>query len=434
MNSEDKILKTQSVRGTHDILPDDHDYYTVIKKAVRHRCRQAGFRRISTPVMEYAELFERSLGDSDAAQKEMYRIESGEKTLALRPEITAGICRAYIEHGMASLPQPVLFYAIDSCFRHDRPQKGRYRQFHQFDLEVLGGRDPSMDTQVILLMQKIFEDLKIADRFTLNINTIGTAEDRKKYEEALRDYFLPKLRNLSPESQERVEKNPLRILDSKDEDDQILVQLAPKFDDFLSKDSKEYYEKVLEYLDEVGIKYTENKTLVRGLDYYCDTVFEFLDSDGVSVCGGGRYDGLIELLGGPETPAIGFGAGIERIISHLKDAGVVPPEKDRVDVYIACLGDVAKGKAMKLISDLHDRGVHAVGAIGKASMKSQLRTADKFKAKWTLLLGEVEVREGKIILRNMEKGEQEIIPFEGILDKVVKLLGEENLDTWKMGE
>ncbi len=430
-----KMKKFQSVRGMHDMLPEDHDYYTVVKKAIRHRARQAGFRRITTPLLEDIGVFERSLGvATDVVEKEMYKIKTEKHTYGLRPESTAGVCRAFIEHGMNSWAQPVQFYYIEPHYRHDRPQKGRFREFRQFGVEVLGNRDPSLDAQVILLASKILRDLKIDDRFTLHINTIGTAKSRKKYEVALRDYFLPKLRNLSEDSQRRIETNPLRILDSKDEDDKILSELAPKFENFLDDESKQYFAKVLHYLDAVGVKYAINEKLVRGLDYYCDTVFEFVDEDGLSVLAGGRYDGLIEKLGGQPTPGFGFAGGVERLISHLKDAGVVPPEKDHVDVYVACIGESAKGKAMKLISDLHDMGVHVRGAIGKDSMRNQLKNADKFGAPWTLILGDVEVREGIIILRNMTEGAQERIPFDGILDKVKELLDPENLDTWKMGE
>jgi histidyl-tRNA synthetase len=435
MSSDDSSLPFQSVRGMHDLLPGENDYFTVIKKAIRHRARQAGFRRISTPVLEDIRLFERSLGqDTDVMQKEMYRLESGGNVYGLKPESTAGICRAYIEHGMSSWSQPVQLYYIEPHYRHDRPQKGRFREFRQFGTEVLGGRDPSLDAQVVLIAQKVFEDLKINHRFTLHINTIGTPKCRKKYEDALRDYFLPKMRNLSEDSQKRVESNPLRIFDSKDEDDKILCELAPKFDEFLSEESKEYFKEVLQYLDTLGISYVINTNLVRGLDYYCDTVFEFLDEDGQSVCGGGRYDGLIEKLGGVPTPGFGFAAGVERLIQHLKDEGIIPPEKDQVDIYVACLGRSAKAKAMGLISKLHDMGIHVRGAIGRDSMKNQLKMADKFQAKWTLILGDVEVREGIIILRDMEKGAQERIPFEGITERMKELMDPNTLDTWHVGE
>lgn len=430
-----KPQKFQTVRGMHDMLPDDHDYYTVIKKAVRHRARQAGFRRITTPVLEDVRVFQRGLGETtDAVAKEMYIVEKGDTVMGMRPESTAGICRAYIQHGMASWTQPVQLYYVEPHYRHDRPQKGRFREFRQFGMEVLGNRNTSMDAQMIMIVEKIFRDLKIDDRFTLQINTIGSAESRKKYEDALRDYFLPKMRNLSFDSQNRVEKNPLRILDSKDEDDKILSELAPKFEDFLDEESKEYFAKVCRYLDELGIKYTVNQKLVRGLDYYCDTVFEFIDEDGLTVAAGGRYDGLVEMLGGVPTPGFGFAAGVERLIAHLKDAGVVPPEKDQVDVYVACIGENAKGKAMRILSDLHDIGIHARGAIGKASMKNQVKNADKFGVHWTIILGDVEVREGMIILRDMKKGMQERIPMEGIVDRIRDLLDPTKLDTWRMGE
>lgn len=434
-SNESKKEKFQSVRGMHDLLPEDHDYFTVIKKALRHRSRQAGFRRISTPVLEELGVFERSLGQSsDVIEKEMYRVEVGNHIYAMKPESTAGVCRAYIEHGMSGWPQPVQLYYIEPHYRHDRPQKGRFREFRQFGVEVLGGRDPSLDAQVVLLAHKVLKDLMIRERFVLHINTIGTAECRKKYEEALKDYFLPKVRNLSPDSQRRLETNPLRILDSKDEDDKILCELAPKFDNFLSKESQDYFTKVLSYLDALGIDYKVNAKLVRGLDYYCDTVFEFVDDDGQSVCAGGRYDGLVETLGGPPTPGFGWAAGVERLVAHLKDAGVVPPEKDQVDVYVACIGDDAKSRVMRLISDLHDTGIHVRGAIGKDSMNNQLKMADKFEAAWTLILGDVEVREGIVILRNMKEGMQERIPFEGILDRMKDLVDPNMFDTWRMGE
>lgn len=429
-----KPEKIQSVRGMHDLLPEDHDFFTVIKKALRHRCRQAGFRRISTPILEESALFERGLGDADAAGKEMYRLQVGDHNLALKPEGTAGVCRAYIEHGMASLSQPVQLYYIDPHFRHDRPQKGRYRQFYQCGVELLGGRDPSLDAQLILLSSKILKDLEIDDRFELQINTIGTMECRKKYESALTDYFLPKDRHLCSDCQKRVSENPLRILDCKEEDCKILSSLAPQFKDYLDEESKDYYTKVKTYLDAVEISYTENPLLVRGLDYYCDTVFEFVDEDGLTVCGGGRYDGLVEMLGGQHTPSFGFSMGVERLIAHIKDAGVVPPEKDETHVYVACLGDLAKAKAMKLLGDLHDRGIHAIGAIGKASMKTQLQRANKTGAPWTLLLGEIEVRENMIILKNMKEGMQERLPLEGIVDHVKNLMDPEKLDSWRMGE
>src|SRR6185295_9941416 len=302
------------------------------KKVVRHRGRQAGFRRISTPILEASEVFTRGIGDtSEIVQKEMFSMLSHSgKSMSLKPEGTAGVVRSYIEHGMMNLPQPVQLYYIEPHFRYDRPQKGRYRQFHQFGLEVIGGRDPSIDAQVILLAQKILADLQIADRFTLQINTIGNMAVRDNYNNALRDYFYGKERHLTPELLVHLEKNPLRLFDTKDEDLKILLALAPKLQDFLDAESRNYYDEIKSFLTEMRMPFVENTSLVRGLDYYTDIVFEFWDKhDGAqnAIGGGGRYDGLVELMGGRATPATGAAFGVERIIAHMKDAEVAPPRK-----------------------------------------------------------------------------------------------------------
>lgn len=428
-------------KGTHDVLPEDHQYMTYIKKAVRHRARQAGYKRIDTPMFEIKDIFERGIGEhTDIVEKELFLVTSKQKEeeeakFALRPEFTAGICRSYIEHGMQQLPQPVELYAIGQCFRHDRPQKGRYRQFHQFDMEVIGLKDPSIDAQLILVLTKIFSDIKILGRLVLNINNIGTAESRAAYTEALKDFFIGKERNLPELDQARLQTNPLRLLDSKEEDTQILLKSAPTMEQFLDDESKEYHTTVLEYLDTLGVKYVENPSLVRGLDYYTQTVFEFLDEETGAqnaVGGGGRYDGLIELFGGPPTPGIGFAGGIERMVWHMKQAGIKVPHKDHVDVFVAQLGPEAKKQCLKLISELRDKGVHTLGALGEASLKSQMRLADKFDARYTLLLGKMEVKSGTIILKDMEAGKQKEMPFEEAIPKIIELLGEEHLDTYTM--
>lgn len=433
--------KFRTPKGTHDVLPQDHQYMTYIKKAVRHRARQAGFKRIDTPIFENRAIFERGIGEhTDVVEKELFTVASKaspdkDVEFALRPEFTAGICRSYIEHGMQQLPQPVELYSIGPCFRHDRPQKGRYRQFHQFDMEMIGLKDPSLDAQLIHVLTKIFSDLRILDRLSLQINNIGTAENRNAYVDALKDYFIGKERNLPDLDRTRLEHNPLRLLDSKEEDTQILLKNAPKMDQFLDEESKEYHSTLLEYLDELGINYTENSGLVRGLDYYTQTVFEFWDSSTGAqnaVGGGGRYDGLIELLGGKDTPGVGFAGGLERMIWQMKQAGVEAPNKDQVDIFIAQLGPMAKKKCLSLISQLREHGVHTVGALGEASLKSQMRLADKFEAKYTLMLGQMEVKEGTIILRDMAAGKQETLKFDQAIPKVIELLGEKNLDTYTL--
>lgn len=433
-------LKFRSPKGVHDVLPADHQYLTYIKKAVRHRARQAGYKRIDPPIFEERSLFERSIGShTDIVEKELFSVgrkgDPESSDYALRPEFTAGICRSYIEQGMQELPQPVEFYAIGPCFRYDRPQKGRYRQFHQFDFEVIGLSDPSIDAQLIHVLIKIFDDLKILDRLTLQINNIGAPADRITYVQALKDYFTGKERNLPEQDRERLKHNPLRLFDSKEEDTQILLKLAPTLEQFIGEDSNKYHSTLLEYLQELGISFTKNPGLVRGLDYYNQTVFEFWDSSTGAqnaVGGGGRLDFLIEQLGGKSTPAVGFAVGMERVMWHMQEAGVVAPNKDQVDVFVAQLGPEAKKKCLNLVSQLRDLGVHTVGALGEASLKSQMRLADRFQARYTLLLGQLEVKEGTVILRDMAAGKQKQIPFDKAIPEVLKLIGKANLDVYSI--
>ena len=412
---------------------------TYIKKAVRHRARQAGFKRIDTPIFENRAIYERGIGEhTDIVEKELFTVSSKmsaekEVEFVLRPELTAGICRSYIEQGMQQLPQPVELYSIGPCFRHDRPQKGRYRQFHQFDMEMIGLKDPSLDAQLLHVLTKIFSDLKILGQLSLQVNNIGTAENRKAFVDALKDYFIGKERNLPELDQARLAQNPLRLLDSKEEDTHILLKNAPRLEQFLDEESVKYHATLLEYLDELKIDYTQNHTLVRGLDYYTQTVFEFWDSTTGAqnaVGGGGRYDGLIELLGGKPTPGVGFAGGMERMIWQMKQAGVQVPNKDQVDIFVAQLGPDAKKQCLSLISALREKGVHTVGALGEASLKSQMRLADKFQCKFTLMIGQMEVKEGKVILRDMSAGKQQSIKFEDAVQKVTELLGAKNLDTY----
>jgi len=439
ITEEQKPKKFQSLRGFQDILPDMQDRFTLIKKAVRHRSRQSGFRRISTPIMEETGVFTRALGEAtDVVSKEMFTMESRSgKSMTLKPEATAGIVRAYIEHGMKSLPQPVQLYSIEPQFRYDRPQKGRYRQFHQCNFEVLGEKDPSIDAQIIHMVWKILQDLQIDDRLDIQLNTLGSPEVREKYAEALRDFFYDKKQHLSAESQARLEKNPLRILDSKNEDDQILVSMAPKMKDFLDEESILFYENVKAYLTDLNVPFYENESLVRGLDYYSDTVFEIWDrSLGAqnAVGGGGRYELGKALGNAEEIPAFGMAMGAERIMGHMEDAGIEVPSKDTVDVFVAQLGNEAKKKAIKIATDLRDLGMHAIGGMGKSSMKAQLKMADKRKAPWTIILGEVEVREGVAIIRDMKEGKQIKVPLEDLYDEIVALVGKDKLDTYSMGD
>jgi histidyl-tRNA synthetase len=429
----------QTPKGVHDILPHDHEYHTFIKKVVRHRLRQAGFKRISTPTFEYTDIFVRSIGGAtDIVEKEMYTFADKKgRSLTLKPEGTAGVVRAFIQHSMQQLPQPVELYYIEPHYRYDRPQKGRYRQFWQFGFEIIGELDPALDAQSIFLANKINEDLGIEKLFKIQLNTIGSLEDRQTYKQALKDYYYGKERSLCDACRERLEKNPLRLLDCKHEDCMILAELAPKMTDYLSKESLEYYEDVKEFLTELDIEFEENPKLVRGLDYYTNTVFEFWDAkDGAqnAIGGGGRYDGLIELMGGQPTPAVGYAAGMERIIAHMKREKIRVPSKDDIHVFVAQLGKEAKKKCLKLIDEMREAGIKTIGALGKGSMKQQLKLADKFNAKYTLILGITEVREGTIIIRNMEKGSQEIVKFDNVIEELIQRIGEKNLDRYSPGE
>lgn len=429
----------QTPKGVHDILPGDHEYYTFIKKVIRHRARQAGFRRISTPIFEYTELFKRSIGDnSDIVSKEMYTFnDKKERSLTLKPEGTAGVVRAYIQHGMNQLPQPLLLYYFEPHFRYDNPQKGRYRQFWQFGFEIIGESDPALDAQLIQLTNKVHEDLGIDGLFELQLNTIGTPESRIKYRQVLEDYYVGKERSLCEDCKIRLHTNPMRLFDCKQEDCRILAQLAPPMKDYLDQESLEYHAELKEYLDEIGITYVDNPKLVRGLDYYTKTVFEFWDkTEGAqnAVGGGGRYDGLIELLGGQNTPAVGYAAGVERIIANMKREKIRVPSKDELHVFVAQLGKEAKKKCLGLIERLREAGIKTMGALGKGSINVQLRLANKFKVPYTVLIGITEVREGTAIIRNMQKGVQETVKIEKVPEKLVKLIGEKNLDIYSPGE
>lgn len=433
------MIPFQTPKGVHDILPNDHEYYTYIKKVVRHRLRQAGFKRISTPIFEFTDVFARSIGDAtDIVEKEMYTfLDKKGRSLTLKPEGTAGVVRAYIEHGMKQLAQPVELYYIEPHFRYDRPQKGRYRQFWQFGFEMIGELDAALDAQVVYLANKINEDLGIDKLFEIQLNTIGSLEDRKKYIQALRDYYYGKERSLCEHCVSRLEKNPLRLLDCKNEDCMILAELAPKMTDYLSAESVEYYEDVKDYLNELEIPFKENPRLVRGLDYYSNTVFEFWDAkEGAqnAIGGGGRYDGLIEQMGGDPTPAVGYAAGLERIIAHMKREKIRVPSKDDIHVFVAQLGKEAKKKCLKLIDEMREAGIRTIGALGKDAMKNQLKLADKFNAKYTLILGITEVREGTVIIRNMQKGSQEVVKFDQVIDELINKIGKNNLDKYSPGE
>ena len=437
-SSEEKTGEIQAPRGFPDLLPEDHRFFTFVKKIVRHRCRQAGFQRITTPMLENAELFARGVGESsDIVSKEMFTLEDRKgRTLALRPEGTAGVVRAFLERRLFAQPQPVKLFYFDPAFRYERPQAGRFRQHWQFGAEVLGGEnDPVVDAQVIELGFQVLTDLGIADAGKFHINSIGCPACRPKFRKALVAHFESRKRNLCEDCLSRLEKNPLRLLDCKNEDCRILAADAPEPKDFLCEDCADHFTKLKEYLETLAIPFEENPRLVRGLDYYTKTVFEFIPADGGgTLCGGGRYDGLAELLGGNATPGVGFGIGIERVSLEMKKKGLQPPDKDRVQVFVALLGDDAKKKGLPLISALRRAGLRTRASLGQSSLKAQLKQADRLGAEWAVILGEFEVEQETAILRDLRIGDQQTTPFEKVEETLLKVFPEGDLDTFEPGE
>lgn len=426
-------------RGMRDVLPDEQKYWTLIHNVARTRLQSFGFGRIDTPIIESKELYLRGAGPtSDVVEKELFgvtrtgtratELEAGDSGLVLRPEATAGIVRAYIEHGMHTWPQPVKLYTFSQNFRYDRPQKGRYRQHTQLSAEVLGDDTPLTDAMTILALWQILQDLGLDKDAVIELNSIGDATSRKKMQQALVDYYTPLATELSEDSRRRLETNPLRILDSKAPEDLKFRENAPQIVDFLDDASRTHFMAVLEYLDEAGVPYDLNPYLVRGLDYYTHTVFEIRERNDENrqavLAAGGRYDQLVELLGGRSTPAFGFGMGIERIVEKMRDKGIPVPRELSTEILIIQLGDRAKKKAIPLLVSLAKKGHAASMALGKESLKAQLKSADKMEAKFALIVGEREAIDGTIIVRNMKDGTQETVDFDDVESVIEKRLAE----------
>lgn len=408
----------QAPRGTQDVLPAMQPYWQAVLDAVREVARLHGFQRIDTPMFEDAGVFEKGSGDTtDIVEKEMYVFEDrGGDRLALTPEGTPAIVRAYLEHGMSSWPQPVRLYTTHPMFRYDRPQKGRYRQHTQFDAEVLGSADPLVDAEVITMLWRLYGMLGIRG-ITVRLGSLDDLEPRRAYVERLKDYYRPFLDRLSEDSRRRFERNPLRLLDSKDERDIPFKEGAPKLVDQLSPAAREHHDAVQAALAAAGVKFAVDPLLVRGLDYYNRTVFEVVPDDDEraqgTIGGGGRYDGLVELLGGPPTPGIGFGTGIERIILEMQKNGVVFEPAPAAEVFIVHRGEGSAPAAVRLAAALRDRGIAAVIGEGGRSFKAQLRSANAAGARLALILGEDELAQGIATLKPLEgEGEQAGVPLE----------------------
>jgi histidyl-tRNA synthetase len=401
-------------RGTFDILPQEHAYWKYVEEKASSLCRLYGYQPLNTPIFEDAQLFIKTVaGGTDIVDKEMYIFEdkSGQQ-LALRAEITAPVCRAYLEHGLFNLVQPVKLYYVGPAFRYERPQFGRYRQHHQFGFEALGEADPALDAEVVEMAQQFFYSLGLS-QFSIHLNSIGCKVCRPRYLDVLKQHYSGYMDRLCPDCKIRLVKNPLRLLDCKNKDCQEIAKTAPKITDYLCPECQLHFQSVQNYLTTMSIPFHLNHRLVRGLDYYTRTVFEVepRNRGGQSTLGGGgRYDDLIEELGGKPTPAVGFATGLERIILNLKEQKTEIPESPKPDAFIAYLGEEAKVEAMKIASTLRKTGIAIITATGDKSLRGQMRQANSMGAAYALILGEQEIRNQNVILRDMKSGEQKTIP------------------------
>lgn len=433
-NKEAKPAKSgrtiQPLRGMKDIIPKDEIYWRTVYQKAEELSNAYGFSFMETPVLEEMALFLKSIGrDTDVVEKEMYVFEDKDGTrVALRPEWTAGAARAYISHGMHTWSQPVKVWNYGPVFRHDRPQAGRFRQFHQFGCETMGDRNPCTDAELVAVAYHFLRDLGL--QTNVYINSIGNLADRQNYAIELTGFLRNKRSYLCENCKKRISKNPLRVLDCKEESCAVVVAESPQIIDWLSDISKSYFMKVLECLDELEVPYILKSTLVRGLDYYTDTVFELYEEarEGgaqSALGGGGRYDGLIEQLGGPPTPAAGFALGLERVISALKsnkDNKKYLAERNWSGIFFAQLGEKAHYKVLKLIEIMRKQGIVVGHNLAKSSLKAQMEAADKTGASHTLIMGQKEVHDGTIIIRDMDSGNQEIVDQTKIVSEVKKII------------
>ncbi|MBU4298849.1 histidine--tRNA ligase [Patescibacteria group bacterium] len=459
--------KLQSPTGMHDILPEDWKYFQKIYNVCEELANFYEFAKIETPILEDTELFSRGVGlATDIVEKQMFSFKSrGGDYLALRPEGTAPVVRAYIEHGMHNLPQPVKLWYFGPYFRAEKPQLGRYRQFWQFSFEVLGEAGPVIDAQIVQIFYNILKDLKFKD-LVVSVNSIGCSQCRPCFRRLLLSYFRPRESFLCSDCRRRLRENPLRILDCKEEKCQMLVSQAPQMLDHLCEECHKHFKDVLEFFEELSLPYSLNPYLVRGLDYYTKTVFEIFpsltsqepkilrsssdeepsqgqvfipkfrnkeDENNIeehakvgALVGGGRYDNLAKLLGGKPTPACGASAGIERIALLLKEKGLKIPAAQKPKVFLAQLGELAKRKTLKLVEEFREIGIPISESLGRDSLKTQLNRADKIGVKYTLILGQKEALEGTIIIKEMATGKQETVKLEKVVGEMKRKLKTKN--------
>ena len=417
-------MLTNAPKGTKDTLPDQVYKWHYVEKKFAEICDKYGYKEIRTPVFEHTELFTRGVGDTtDIVQKEMYTFKDfGNRSLTLKPEGTSPAVRSFVEHKTYADVQPTKIYYITPCFRYEKPQSGRLREFHQFGIEIFGTPNMLADADVICLGNDFLHEMGITD-VQLEINSVGCPNCRAKHREALREFLKPHYDELCDTCKDRYERNPMRIIDCKSEICQAIVKDAPMMIDFLCDECKQAFEDVQKNLDAMGIEYVVNPRIVRGLDYYTKTAFEFVSTSIGSqgtVCGGGRYDDLVEELGGPPIPGVGFGLGIERLLMLMEANGYVIPEPDPVDVFIAVMGDPAKAEGLKILRQLHQKGIKAeMDTLGR-NVKGQFKYANRLGAKYTVVIGDDEMSKGVVQIKNMDAHEQKEVKLDNIVEELSK--------------
>jgi histidyl-tRNA synthetase len=417
----------QTIRGMRDILPEEQPYWQKVRKVVEKVAENYAYQRIDLPLVEDRELFERGTGkDTDIVEKEMYKFKTkGRDDVCLRPEATPSVVRAFIENGMQSKPKPVKLYYVGPMYRHDRPKEGRYREFYQFGFEAIGEQDSVLDAQMIQLALKIVKNLGFK-KLSLQLNSIGCSDCRPDYNKLLISYLNNRKASLCMDCKKRLKRNPLRILDCKEDKCVQVISQAPQTIDHLCKDCKQHFTSLMECLDEIEIPYEINPRLVRGLDYYTKTVFEMWSTDDemgdLALGGGGRYDCLVRKLGGKMTPAIGFAAGIDRIVEGMKKNNASLYKITAPRVYLAQLGDLAKRKSLKIFEELEKSGIGVAESFGRGNLRSQLRQADKLKVDLVLIIGQREALDETVIVKDMISGNQETMPFDRVAKEVKKRL------------
>ena len=421
-------MRLQKPKGTQDILPLEAARWQYVENLARETFKKYHYGEIRTPMFEHYEVISRSVGDTtDIVTKEMYDFyDKGDRHITLRPEGTAPVVRSFVENKLFApeVQKPVKLYYIGSMFRYERPQAGRLREFHQIGVECFGSKNPATDVETIAMAYQLFGDLGIQD-VTLHLNTLGSPESRAAYRQALIDYLTPLKETLSKDSQRRLDENPLRVLDSKEKEDKVAVEHAPSILDYLDEESQAHFDAVRGMLESLGIPYVIDTNMVRGLDYYNHTIFEFItkvDKAELTICAGGRYDGLVEYFGGPETPGFGFGLGLERLLLILEKQGIELPVDSQMDVYIAVLGEGANSKALELVQALRQQGLTAERDYLGRKIKAQFKSADSFKATTVITLGESEVATGQVTIKNNSSRQEMTVRLDELMENAQAIL------------